>query len=98
MERILLPLEGMEVTTAEPDLVTALAERLEAIEDAHRPLSCGRALAREALAFVAERLPTLAQVELLLKDAHACGWDEDECCRDGIDALLRDLRERLGVK
>ena len=76
------------------DLVTVLTERLEAIADAHRPLSCGRALAREALAFVAEQLPTREEIARIL--GHSQMLRENEWQQ--ADALLRDLRGRLGVR
>ena len=90
------------------DIVIALAERLQAVVDDatysdNYKVVVGERLAHEALAFVAERLPTARPTELLIR--HAIGrWSKDgnEDLEDLVDilrdALLRDLRERLGVE
>ena len=69
----------------------------------HSWLADGHALAAVALAFVAERLPTAKDAELLIR--HAIGrWSRDgnEDLEDLVAILttnlLRDWRERLGVK
>ena len=87
------------------DVVTALAERLEKIFGWSNSGLCKDA-AREALAVVAERLMTEDQLDELVKRAWtgACPHGKKKLgpCRSCSilrirNALLRDLRERLGV-
>ena len=94
------------------DLLTALAERLREADVRwdDRPEPAGTYhewLARAALAFVAERLPTEDHLDELVKRAWtgACPHGKKKLgpCRSCSilrirEALLRDLRERLGVK
>ena len=96
------------------DPVRTLAERLQVAIDGWRlihntPIPVEE-LAREALAFVAERLMTREEVaELLYRASPQTGrwptWEELDRATalraewfTMADALLRDLRERLGVK
>ena len=92
------------------DPVTALAERLKSIHLQNEGLSLaiypGRhsymVLAREALAFVAKRLPTAEELAGLLPkvSVYVVTHHRWELLPDETTAtrLLRDLRERLGVK
>ena len=92
-----------------PDLLTALAERLSmtlarqatALEQINR--TEWEAIAREALAFVAERLPTRLDVAMLLNRNSGTLWDEigeGALCDlyEKADAILRVLRGWLGVE
>ena len=87
------------------DPVAALAKRLRLIplaclhlgayhSPAHencRAVPDAPALAREALAFAREQLPTWEQIALVIEH-HAHGAD------NAADAILRDLRARLGER
>ena len=102
--------------TSADDLVPALAEHLVTLDewtiynvgegDMTQQELC-QALAKKALAFVAERLPTEDHVDELVKRAWtgACPHGKKKLgpCRSCSilrirNALLRDLRERLSVK
>ncbi len=88
-----------------PDPVTTLAERLQGVQ--LRCVDCGmvthareadyKALAREALAAVAKALPTKAELLNILWSASP-GYRSLEEWQAGADAILRDLRARLGEK
>ena len=92
------------------DLLPALAERLKSIHLQNEGLSLviypGRysyeALAREALAVVAERLPTGEEIAALLPkvSVYVAAHERWELLPDVTTAirLLRDLRGRLGVE
>ena len=85
------------------DAVTILAERLQRIgENPAQPDVDWDAVAREALAFVAERLPTEEELMTLLPKTpvYVVSHSQWEMLPDEITArrLLRDLRERLEVK
>ena len=99
------------------DLVTALAERLQAVVDDatyadNYKVIVGERLAREALAFVAERLPTREEIEKIICERIECNCGavdigvgilhEPRCgerpVEETADALLRDVRGRLGVE
>ena len=110
------------------DLVRALAERLHRANCRHRVYALDTCVdrplhlddAREALAFVAERLPTREEIAGLIArrpmQVNTCHcfyrlgptgsgtnetWFVDDRCQECLaraDALLRDWRERLGVK
>ena len=85
------------------DLLTALAERLSmtlawqatALEQINR--TEWETIARAALAFVAGRLPTREEIHATI-NAHAEYSSWAAFVEHVTDALLRDLRERLGVK
>ena len=97
-----------------PDLVPALAERLRVImAKGQSPLVVrwedAENVARAALTVVAERLPTRGEISEIIVRAflpYGVVYDSaDEDYRDmadlvwkAADALLRDWRERLGVK
>ena len=89
-----------------PDLLPALAERLHKIIDASDHLlivepdgsvhdTLCRELAREALAVVAEQLPTRGTFDKLERDIYALTSGD---VQKTLLIRLRDLRERLGVK
>ena len=86
------------------DLVTALTERLRGLRS-----SFGgeffteeqvKVAAREALAFVAERLPTREKIRGVVRDCSLSGKLGTVVVypTQVTDALLALLRERLGVK
>ena len=81
------------------DLLPALAERLQAVVDDatysdNYKIVVGERLAYEALAFVAARLPTREEVARILGNSQMLRENEWQ----QADALLRDLRGRLGVQ
>ena len=87
------------------DLLTALAERLREADVRwdDRPEPAGTYhewLARAALAFVAERLPTRAEIVLTMDHvlSQRAGESMQHYDLRKADALLALLRERLGVK
>ncbi len=102
-----------------PDLLTTLAERLRTVRStpvytwdriAHDAEQYLEGLAREALAVVAEQLPTREEIAQTIyeSDPRTQKWpawqalDASPQLRDDwfvlADAILRDLRERLGVQ
>ena len=85
------------------DLVTVLTERLRNVvgwSEVGMPGDWMEILAREALTVVAERLPTREGIVKALSVEY--GRLPDGSAYPSVermaDALLRDLRERLGVK
>ena len=90
--------------TTDAALHTALADRLSAqavdlcLDAARNARLCGtrdqwNEMARIALAFAREQMPTREEIKVILM-----AQVPEASCDVDADALLRDLRERLGVK